>query len=69
MNADAKTLISSILIVLNTYQFIRMCILYFKNKKIDIDRFEKIRNRMSFSDYAERILIVDVVLYLLNKFY
>ena len=44
MNADAKTLISSILIVLNTYQFIRMCILYFKNKKKDIDRFEKIRN-------------------------
>ena len=69
MNADAKTLISSILIVLNTYQFIRMCILYFKNKKKDIDSFEKIRNRMSFSDYAERILIVDVVLYLLNKFY
>lgn len=69
MNADAKTLISSILIVLNTYYFIRMCISYFKNKKKDIDRFEEIRNRMLFSDYVERILIIDAVLYLLDKFY
>lgn len=69
MNTDAKIFISSCLIVLNTYHFILLCILYFKNKKKDIDRFERLRNHMQFNDYVEKFLIMNIVLYLLGKFY
>lgn len=44
MNTDIKIFISSCLIVLNAYHFIRLCISYFKDKKKDIDRFERLRN-------------------------
>lgn len=33
MNTDVKIFISSCLIVLNAYHFIRLCISYFKDKK------------------------------------
>nr|DAM66340.1 MAG TPA: hypothetical protein [Caudoviricetes sp.] len=69
MNTDVKIFISSCLIVLNAYHFIRLCISYFKDKKKDIDRFERLRNCIQFKDYVERFLIINIVLYLLCKFY
>lgn len=66
MGKEIEYLIIIVSFILVFYYFIRICILYFKNKKEDIDRFERMCNVALINNYMKKVLIVNAVSYIIS---
>lgn len=67
MIKEIEFLVIIVSFILIFYYFIRICILHFKNKKKDIDRFERMCNVSLINGYMEKLLIVNIVSYIISK--
>ena len=53
--------------VMIVYHFIKVCILYFKNKRKDIDKFERMCNIYLMNKHSRGIVILNLIIFSISR--
>lgn len=56
-----------ILFVIFMYYFIKICILYFRNRKEDIDKFEKLCNATLMEEYSTKVVALYLLIFTISR--
>lgn len=56
-----------ILFVILIYYSIKVCILYFRNKKEDIDKFEKLCNVTLINEYTTKVVALNLLIIAISR--
>lgn len=56
-----------ILFAVFMYYFIKICILHFRNKKEDIDKFERMCNATLMNEYSAKVVTLYLLIFTISR--